>query len=371
MDNRLLIKYPRNLFWRTIIRGLGRAALPLIARPIISGIENLPRKGPAILAGNHAAVMEIVMMAIYSPAQVEFLGTGDVPVDPKFAWIAGLYGFIPVMRGSVDRTGIRLAVNVLKQGGVIGIFPQGGIWDEAVRQSRVGVALLSNLAQAPIVPIGFGGIKGALRQIGLVKRPKLVMNIGEPIPPVQTEKLTGERKMGLEPAAQLVVKRILDLIPEESRVETTNISDEVFDVEITVCDKDGNILENGVILSPEQYDALGRFFHFPVLLDALSRNLKLSVQPLQNQGQFHEVQVIGQACREILAYLEKNPGFFTFRFGIDVGVSIQNSIRSLAQFADSDDHPGKKIRFVPIYQYSNSANGERHEYRGARSLHKM
>jgi len=52
-----------------------------------------------ILAGNHVAVLEAVMMAVYCPGVVEFLGNGDIPFDPNYAFIANSYGFIPINRG--------------------------------------------------------------------------------------------------------------------------------------------------------------------------------------------------------------------------------------------------------------------------------
>ena len=52
---------------------LGKALLTLFADVEIHGREKLPKKGPVLLAGNHAAILEVVMLAAYTPGNVEFL----------------------------------------------------------------------------------------------------------------------------------------------------------------------------------------------------------------------------------------------------------------------------------------------------------
>ncbi len=125
-------------------------------------MENFPRSGPLILAGNHVGVMEAVLMAALSPRQVEFLGNGDIPFDPNYARIVEAYGLIRVNRGNLDRDAIQKSVDVLRQGGVLGIFPEGGIWDPATWKRSLGWRSSASARTAPVLPIGFGGMLGAL-----------------------------------------------------------------------------------------------------------------------------------------------------------------------------------------------------------------
>jgi 1-acyl-sn-glycerol-3-phosphate acyltransferase len=94
-----------------------------------------------------------------------------------------LYGYIPLFRGSIDQTGLKTALSVLKQNGVIGIFPEGGIWDEGLKEAKIGVSWLSYKSGAPVIPVGFVGMKGALKTALPLKKPKIEMNIGELIRP--------------------------------------------------------------------------------------------------------------------------------------------------------------------------------------------
>jgi hypothetical protein len=197
------------------------------------------------------------------------------------------------------------------------------------------------------------------------------MNVGEPIPPIKSKSIVGDRKMGLEAGAEMVMEKIMALIPEEDRLQVHSIKDETFDVEIIISDKDGNIQKNILVLETDLREALGMFFHYPVLLDALSRNLQLFVHPLQEPEQFHEFSQIRKACLEILSYLEENPGFFTFRFGIDIGINVQIALREIANTLEIEAFQGWKIRFDPIYQYNDLRDGQRHLVRGVKSLHDM
>ncbi len=80
------IKYPRNVLVRKTMSTLSRALLSLLSKVEINGRERLPKKGPIILAGNHVAELEAALMIAFTPGQVEFIGNGDIPFDPNYAF---------------------------------------------------------------------------------------------------------------------------------------------------------------------------------------------------------------------------------------------------------------------------------------------
>jgi 1-acyl-sn-glycerol-3-phosphate acyltransferase len=61
-------------------------------------------------------------------------------------------------------------------------------------QAQTGVAWLSSQSQAPVVPVGFGGMRGAIAAMLRLQRPHLSMTIGEAIPPIEIEQKTISRK---------------------------------------------------------------------------------------------------------------------------------------------------------------------------------
>lgn len=361
------IGYPRNTTIRKTLINIGRLILPLSTKIETAGLNLLPKKGPAILAGNHENIIEVVLMAIYSPAIVEFLGTGDVPIDPRFAWLAKLYQFIPIKRGNVDRTAIYAALDVLKAGGVIGIFPQGGIWGADVKSGRSGVGLLSHFSGAPVYPIGFGGLRGALDKIMRFQRPRLTMRVGTPMQIFSKREDSALSKEELERFSSLVMERIAELLPTEEKNRLRK-SRENFDVEVFF-QKNGYASQARIDLDPMTRRGLGLLFHYPVLLNTLKRNLRLPVGCLQNFGQPVPVHEVEFAVLAILNYLEQdNPGFFTYRFGVDQGLAIKNALTRLRSMAL--DYEGEaSFVFTPIYEYSD--NGQMTTLRGNDSLHPL
>lgn len=347
-----IIPYPRKPLLRGLLRVAGRTAMSLVARPEIRGIENLPKNGPLILVGNHVAFLEAVMMVLYVPYLVEVVGTGEIPLDPRYAPLIHTYGYIPIQRGAMDREALNTALGVLKQGGVVGIFPEGGIWESAGKKARTGVSWLSYQSNAPLIPIGFGGIDGAIGAISKFKRPRLVMNIGTMIPPVTPEIGGKSRKEVLEESAQMIMQQVEALIPEEDKRRWNRIRDERFELQLAVKSTDGANAEIPAEMAISKPEMLSKFFHRPLLLDVFTRNLKLPVEALQHLNTEHNPKLLADAADVALDYLTNtNPHFLTYRFGYDQGAAMQDGIRQLRDIARWAESRNLTVQVIPIRRY--------------------
>jgi 1-acyl-sn-glycerol-3-phosphate acyltransferase len=336
------------------MRFAARTALKLLTRTTITGKEHLPKHGPLILVGNHVAMIEAVLMVLHVPYLVEMLGVGDVPLDPTFAPIINTYGYIPINRGSMDRKGMNMALDVLKQNGVIGIFPEGGIWETNLKQARTGVAWLSSKAHAPIVPMGFGGMRGALGAMSKLKRPRLIMNIGPVISPVE---LNGkDRKDALAESAALVMERIEALIPPEEKATWVEIAEERFALDVAVRGIGNPVVDIPPNLQISEDQALAKFFHRPVLINTLARNLRLPVKPLQNVAEQHDSAAIARASQVVLDYLQQNPYFLSYRFGNEQAAEIETGIRQMRDLAQWAADSGYMLSLNPIRRYRHAGN---------------
>jgi 1-acyl-sn-glycerol-3-phosphate acyltransferase len=327
------IPYPRKVFIRGFFRFASRLLLALLARVTITGKENLPKSGPLILVGNHVALVEVIMMAMYVPYLIEIIGVGDIPLDPRFTLIINTYGYIPIKRGSVDSKGLNMALDVLKQGGVIGIFPEGGIWESGQGQARAGVAWLSHKADAPIVPIGFGGMRGALAAISKFKRPQLIMNIGKPIPAISSGIDGKSRKEALDEGANAVMAQVEALVPQEEKRHWRKIEYERFAFSLDVQKPDGTRLTIPPEFMLENPDALAKFFYRPVIIETLARNLKLPVDVLKHITRESDPMKIGDGAAAALEYFEANPQFLGYRFGYPEGSAMQDGLKKLRDTA--------------------------------------
>ena len=366
MDNNLnSVKYPRRVLIRNGMTFLGKALLGLMADVKINGKERLPKKGPVILAGNHSASLEAVMMAAYSPGLVEFIGNGDIPFDPNYAFIVKAYDLIPVNRGNLDRVGLNKALSILQQDGILGIFPEGGIWDPTQMDAQIGAAWLSYRARAPIIPIGFGGIRDGLPKALKLQHPKLVMNVGELMPPVTIKDDNRSLKKTLKRSAGDLLEKIYALVPDEELPLYKRKVDETYTLKVKVYN-----LEAGTkVPLPESLQikngaAYAHFLFNPTMLDVLVRNLCLPLYPLMNVKKLSDLAELISAWDAILAYLKINPGYFTYRFGVEEGLCVEKAIIELHQLADWVIENNYALTLKPIYRYRNALTGAEVTERG-------
>ncbi len=115
----------------------------------VRGRENVPKKGPFILAGNHLSNLDPPLLAALSPRKVSFLAKEELFKNK----IVGLYfrsvGLLPLKRGQNDIGAVRLTLKVLKSK-PLAIFPQGtrGVSLEAANN---GVGFLCKKAKVPVI----------------------------------------------------------------------------------------------------------------------------------------------------------------------------------------------------------------------------
>ncbi len=353
------IKYPRRTLIRQSLRTLGRALMPFLARAQIEGRDNFPRKGPLIVVGNHTAAMEVVMMTIYPPYPIEFMGSIDIPHESFMALVIHAYGFIPVFRGNVTPSSMKTGLSVLKQDGVLGIFPEGGIWEPSIRQAQSGVAWLSYHAQAPILPIGFGSMAGALKKMFAFERPSLKMNIGELIAPVQ--KPEGKsHKQHFQDEADRIMGAVWELIPEEDRRVEARFQNERFELLADVHTKNGEKVPIPEGLRIKNGAAFSKFTHRTTLIKNFILNLNLKeVEHLTRLVEGPSLDEILTATSSLLDHLEtENPYYFTYRYGQKEGRAMEAGIRevdSLVRWAKGEN---LEVQLRPLRRFTVVPSGK-------------
>ena len=329
------IPYPRLKVRRTLMRLLTRGLLRLLTRTKIEGLEHIPSEGPVILAGNHVAVLEAVLMTVIPRRLVEPIGAGDMPFEGIFDKIVTYYGYIPINRGNLDRKGMNQALDVLKQGGMVGIFPEGGVWEPGKMHPQIGVALLSQRTGATVVPIGFSGLRESFKRALQLKRPKLLMNIGRAIPALESPD-GGVDKNHLLAYSRRVLDAIYDLISQEEKnllpLETHhNLSLEI----------EGEGAQNVPWGS-----AFAHFLHSPMLLDSFTINLKLPIWALYAQNEIVNTISMQASLTMLEDYLKINPAFFTYRFGMEEGKQVAEAIQELQTLLKQAESAGKVVRII-------------------------
>lgn len=133
--------------------------------PEVKGVENIPRKGPAIIASNHLAVIDDALIPLVTPRMVHFMGKQDYftgkglkgKLKKFFFTTAGVF---PVDRsgGQNSLGGLLAAKKVLEEGKLFGIHPEGTRSpDGKLYKGHTGVARLAYETGAPIIPVALTG----------------------------------------------------------------------------------------------------------------------------------------------------------------------------------------------------------------------
>jgi 1-acyl-sn-glycerol-3-phosphate acyltransferase len=340
------------------VRLLGRLVLPAAFRIDIVGRENFPRRGPLLVVGNHVAVMEAVLMTVFAPWQIELLGARDIPHERMTEIAIRIFGCIPVRRGHVDRPALSKALGVLEQGGVIGVFPEGGIWEAGAMRAQTGVAWLSYRAASPVLPIGFSGTLGALGAALKLRRPKLRMRIGQPIPAADPP--AGQaRKAYLQEYATQVVEAIKALLPPDDPARQVRVVDERFELQVAVRGQDGSPESYPVGLAIRHATALAKFLHRPAILKIFKSNLCLPIDPLQNLENQHDAGAIARAVEAIMNYLRnENPYLLTYRFGPREAEEMESGLQELLALARWTAKSGFSLTVTPVRRYFSPEIGK-------------
>jgi len=317
-------KYPRYRIRRAILNAIGRTLLALLTDVTIEGIENIPKKGAVILAGNHVESLESAFQTFYARRIVEPIGAGDIPFDNGLDKFVNLYGFIAVDRGTVDRAALREAQSVLEQGAALCIFPEGGTWRPAKMPAQIGVALLSERGKSPVVPIGYSGFIGAVKAALNFKRPKLIMRVGKPIPALVIDPNGGAVKEQMQAYADMVMDEVRALLDEAEH----NIMPEREVFKLTIRrGKEGHELQD---LEPVQGgNAFVDLINTKVILDTLSVSLKLPVQPFYPGQESIPADSFIEAVNATLAYLKEKPNFFTYRMRQEMAEQVPHALEQL------------------------------------------
>jgi 1-acyl-sn-glycerol-3-phosphate acyltransferase len=212
------IRYPRRLLIRTLLRGLDWLTFALLTKLQVHGRKNCPQKGPLIVVANHFDYADPVLMVRVAPWPLDFWGGFRMPNAPPYVtWIPRLWGFYHVHRGGYSREAIRAGEEVLKQGGILGIYPEAGNWATVLRRPRPGAAYLAARTGAPILPMGFDGLQDVFPALRRGRRARVTARIGKVFGPFSAPADGPERRQRIEEIGDEIMRHIAELIPPEKR----------------------------------------------------------------------------------------------------------------------------------------------------------
>ena len=161
-------------FAKAIVHPLTGALFAVTA----TGYENVPASGPLIVASNHRSYLDPALIGSWFPRVVRWMAKEELFRIPILSTLIRWCLAFPVARGEGDVGSIRRALRILKEGGVVGIFPEGTRNVSGEHAAKSGAVLLATLAQCPIVPIGVLRTDVAWRKL---RASHVTMRIGAPL----------------------------------------------------------------------------------------------------------------------------------------------------------------------------------------------
>ena len=207
--------------YSTLIAGLCRFGLQSIARVKVTGLDDLPREGPLIIAANHMSNADPPFIGGWlGPAlgrRPTFLAKEALFEGPLGIFIRSL-GAQPVKAGGNDIGAYRVAKGIIDKGGVVAILPEGTrAYDGVMSEPKPGVSMLATRTGTPVLPVGISGTDD------LIAREQVLPNIGSRIslrvgrPFTLSVPAGADRRAALQAADEELMRRIAALVEPRHR----------------------------------------------------------------------------------------------------------------------------------------------------------
>ncbi len=215
-----LVALPKLIFlrkaFRIFARGLAKLVTFVTMDATVSGVENFPKRGPALIVINHLGDADVVLLAASVPAFIDGMGK----IELYEHWFVGplfrAYGVIWVHRGRPDRKAIRAALDGLSEGRIMAIAPEGRqAVDGVLEEGTEGAAFLAMKSGAVIVPVAMTGtenenIYGHMKRW---RRARVTLSVGKPF----FIREQADRQKMMRDGTSQIMEALAELLPESYR----------------------------------------------------------------------------------------------------------------------------------------------------------
>ncbi len=144
-------------------------------------LSSVPTHGPLILACNHINFIEVPLLFTHlQPRPVTGFAKAETWDNPAMAFLFNLWGAIPIQRGEADMRALRRALEVLKEGKILAIAPEGTRSGHGkLRSGHPGIVMLALWSDTPILPLVYFGGEGIRENLIHLKRTDFHIRVGK------------------------------------------------------------------------------------------------------------------------------------------------------------------------------------------------
>ncbi|QED48449.1 lysophospholipid acyltransferase family protein [Cytobacillus dafuensis] len=186
-------------FVKSVVLGI----LKPVYRFEVIGREHFPKEGGVLLCSNHIHNFDPPVVGINAPRPVHFMAKEELFNVPLLGKIVSNLNAFPVKRGMSDREALRKGLAILKEGHVLGIFPEGTRSKTGeLTKGLAGVGFFALRSDAAVVPCAIIGPYKAFKRLKVI--------YGKPI---DIQELR-EKKASAEEITELIMEEIRKLINE-------------------------------------------------------------------------------------------------------------------------------------------------------------
>jgi 1-acyl-sn-glycerol-3-phosphate acyltransferase len=204
----------------------------ILCRYRVVGREHIPLQGPVLVVANHLIWYDPLLIGVTFPRRLWFMTKIEIFRVPLVGFGCRISGQIPVHRGESDRASLEQALNYLRRGRAVTIFPEGVVAQhERLLAAHTGAAMLALRSGVPILPVAHCGT----RRIFVDRRdwrPRVEVSIGEPYVPLLPEGVS--RKVALRMVTEELMRRIAKMLPLADRGDYAELAGEVAEETVRV-----------------------------------------------------------------------------------------------------------------------------------------
>jgi 1-acyl-sn-glycerol-3-phosphate acyltransferase len=194
-----------------LLRVIFLSLMAIIARVTLRGRYNIPRHGSYIIVANHLSWLDVPLIPSCMPGKVIYMAKEELFYS-KIGWLVRFLGAFPVKRGEGDRQALRAADELLKQGKVLIIFPEGTrSRTRTLAKGHAGIGMIALRAGVPVLPVAIWGSENVLKQF----RAHVTISYGEPI--IFKPKGTKMTREDIDTATETIMQHIAAMLPPQYR----------------------------------------------------------------------------------------------------------------------------------------------------------
>jgi 1-acyl-sn-glycerol-3-phosphate acyltransferase len=202
---------------RKFLHLITRFILKFFTRLSVTGLHYIPDSGGGFICVNHLSILDpVIVFATLDRQDTTAMVASSHKKNVFLRTVVNMARGIWLNREETDTQAMRTAIHYVKNGGLLGISPEGTRSKTgAMQPPKPGVAYLASKAEAPIYPVAIMGTERVVEMWQKLHRPEITMKVGQPFYLQPVERKT--RESDLQRNTDEIMCRIAVLLPERYR----------------------------------------------------------------------------------------------------------------------------------------------------------